>query len=136
MITFLMIYWPKRVRLNGACVNTRSGKKRKGKKVKIIWIKASFKANFTKRWLINSNPIVVSQIASRIIDNSGVRIPNVSCSIVALARSSAGLTPTKYLSIPNQRYTMPILTQIKFIFVFLCIKRATSSFIFVQKKLN
>lgn len=133
MITFLTMYWPKRLRPKGVAENTRSGKYKNGKKVRIIWIKASFKANFWKIFPINSNPIMVSQIASRSTDSSGDRNPCVNRSIVAFARSSAGLTPAKNFSSPNHRYTIPIVTEIKFIFLSLLIKRVSSSFIFFKK---
>ena len=120
MITFLIIYCPRRVRPKGACENIRSGKKRNGKKVRIIWINASFKANFTKRWPIKNNPIKVSQTASKIMDISGVRIPNVNCSMVALAISSAGLTPYKEFEHPEPQIynTYAYRNEVDFLFFY------------------
>lgn len=107
---FLMIYWPKSVRPKGAVVNVSSGKNRKGVNVRTICTIARFKAALLNNPSINKTPMAVSHMANKMIASSGVRIPKVNSDIVSRAMVSAGLTPGKNLSIPNQRYTIPIHT--------------------------
>ena len=104
------MYCPNNVSPKGASVNVSSGKKNKGVNVRTICTMARFKAALLNKPTINKKPMTVSQIANNMMATLGVNIPNVSSEIVSKAIVSAGLTPGKNFSAPNQRYTIPIQT--------------------------
>lgn len=104
------MYCPNNVSPKGASVNVSSGKNKKGVNVRTICTMARFKATLLNKPTINKKPMIVSHIANNMMATLGVNIPNVSSEIVSKAMVSAGLTPGKNFSAPNQRYTIPIQT--------------------------
>ena len=107
---FFTMYCPNNVSPKGASVNVSSGKNKKGVNVRTMCTMARFNAALLNKPTINKKPMTVSQIANKMMETLDVNIPSVSSEIVSKAMVSAGLTPGKNFSAPNQRYTIPIQT--------------------------
>ena len=97
------------VNTNGKWENICSGKMKKVEKVPNICRKNKPKAHFKNFPNYKDMPIRLSKIA-----NIGIQLPcgknwPVRVQMVEEAKSSAGLSPTKNLTIPNQMKIMPML---------------------------
>ena len=97
------MYCPKRLNAKVEPESINSGKKKKGKNVILIWTSAICSPILLYTLNINIIPIAVSIIANNIIETfEGINL-NVKKSMVAFARSSAGLKPGKNFNEPNHK---------------------------------
>ena len=102
MTRFFTTYCPTRVRENGSGPKTSDGKNRNTENVHAMCQSAMATTARCHRCVMSMKPMAVSIRASRMIDVPGATSPKVSFVIVSVASDSAGLTPEKNLSAPNQ----------------------------------
>ena len=105
--TFLMMYWPSSVGANGKRVNVSVGNRISGMAVPTICTASRRRVARRKRFVSSPSPIAHSQVASTGSETAGPTMPRVRCSIVRVARSSAGLMPGTNFSAPNHKKMNP-----------------------------